>query len=73
MKQLAKPLVNLSIVIHKLTVPGLEDSRSILSDLFPSYSKVIIVVDVLDVCVHRIELLKKFSESIQHKHGTCFM
>lgn len=72
-KQLAEPLANLPAAIHNLTVPRLEDFRSILSDLFSSYSKVKIVIDALDECVHRIELLKELNENIQHKHGMCLM
>ena len=69
-KQLAAPLADLPEAIHNLTVPGLDDFRSILSDLFSSYSKVMIVIDALDECVHRIELLKELNESIQRKQGT---
>lgn len=72
-KQLAESLANLPAAIHNLTVPRLEDFRSILSDLFSSYSKVKIVTDTLDECVHRIELLKELNENIERKHGMCLM
>ena len=68
-KQLVKPLANLPDAMQNLTVPVLEDFRSILSEVFASYSKVMIVIDALDECVHRIELLKELNESIQRKHG----
>lgn len=68
-KQLAEPLAHLPVAMQNLTVPGLEDFRSIVSDLFSSYSKVMIVIDALDECVHRIEFLKELNEFIQRKHG----
>lgn len=68
-KQLAEPLADLPVPLQNLTVPGLEDFRSILSEVFSCYSKVMIVIDALDECVHRIELLKELNEFIQQKQG----
>ena len=68
-KQLAEPLADFPVALHKMTAPRLEDFRVLLSDLFPCYSKVMIVIDALDECIHRIELLKELNESIQRKDG----
>lgn len=68
-KQLAEPLNDLPAAIHDLVVPSLEDFRSILSDVFSSYSKVMVVIDALDECVNRIELLKELNEFIPGRHG----
>lgn len=64
-KQLAVPLDRLPSAIYNRAPSSLDDFRSILLDLICLHSRLMIVIDALDECVHRIELLKELNRLTQ--------
>lgn len=68
-QQLARPLSDFPISISENKSPTTEDMTEALTQVIPSYGQIFLVVDALDECPNRLDLLKHLSKLVQTISG----